>query len=157
MQLLCFQDMSLVVQPCRCHNALLMCNGPAFHNNANESLTLCLWDALVGVVPVHGVYFVTHCVVSCFYAHNPIIFDGPQSSVIMGMLIYVELGQTHQFLATVGRLGAMGLMPCMYLRRLDIRSAQNTLVLHSEEWFGTVGNRMLSWQKDHVEGLKPRD
>lgn len=151
-QLICYDDFTIICRPCECHNHGLLTQSVSVANNMACDWLPLVWQALeLEILPL-GTYFVASWACSMFQNFSPIFF-GRDINGLRGMLINITPENKLSFLHAVARMCDMGITPCMYLRKMLVFGTSSTLVLHSENWFFDVVEISLFWQEMEHERL----
>lgn len=134
LQLMCFDNFNIFCQPCECHGFQLLNNTVSVHTMGPSSLVSYLWTALeLAELPL-GTYVVSSWVASMFYDFAPIFLNREINGVRV-LLINVLQETKLEFLRAVARLLDIGVLPCVYIRKVYVMAEDSTMILFSEPWF----------------------
>lgn len=123
------------------------------HSNQSTDFDIKLWEELEYDEEPVDTYFVAGWASSMFYRFSPVFFTREVEGVC-GMLIHVQPGTRYQFLTAVSKLLDMGVIPCMYLRKMSVFNLNRTVVFHSEKWFSLCSQLHSKWQKEEIKRLR---
>lgn len=148
--LYCLEEMDFELQKCECHGFELrrVCSAVGTQVYSDFGLRLC--TMFQDNLNVWGVYFVAAWACPMFAMFSPVFLHRPVEGV-MGMIIQVspvpESCMFH-FLMAVGQMGAIGSLPCHYLRKLEINESRTKARFSSASWFGECVTALFYWCRD---------
>lgn len=152
LQLMCYENYHILSPSCDCHGFFLLKPSMSVHSNQSTDFDSKLWEELEYQDEPNDTYFVSGWACSMFYRFSPVFFNREVEG-ICGMLIHVQPGTRYQFLTAVAKLLDMGVIPCMYLRKMSVFNLNQTVVFHSEGWFGLCSRMHSQWQKEEIKRL----
>lgn len=144
-QLMCFDEFLIVCHPCDCHGYIMLQSAASVHINYDSDLMLFLWNAFQFDELPRGTYAVAYWAASMFGEFAP-VFLNREVSDVKSLIINVVPSMRMSFLKVVSRLFTMGVIPCMYLRKMVILEEESTLVMCSEPWYSDAIKLYLHWQ-----------
>lgn len=150
LQLMCFESFAIFSEPCDCHGFGLLQSAVSVHNNSPSDLLSMLWPALELEELPHGSYVVTSWVGSMFYELAPVFLNRDVCGIRM-LTINVTSATRFHFLRAVSRLFDLGILPCVYLRKMIVMLDDNSLVLCSEPWYAEAINLYIHWQNAEID------
>ncbi|BBJ21557.1 hypothetical protein ORF22 [Crane-associated adenovirus 1] len=152
LQLLDYENFSVSVDPCSCHAQSIKNFGMSFHTNADSEIYPLLCSALELDFSVAGTYFVVNSVGSMFTSFAPTFFEKKVESA-RGMLINVTPDKQNNFLKCIAQIGDLGLVPCDYLREIDVDTDSEIVRMLVKEWFEVAAVIIVHWQESKVASL----
>ncbi|ABR53682.1 ORF22 [Fowl aviadenovirus 10] len=84
-----------------------------------------------------------------FSSFGPMVVHHLQG--VVGMMIHVPLypiDRRAEFLMVVSQLGALGALPCHYLRKMEISVEHNITRFYAPDWFLESVNLLYDWTRE---------
>ena len=149
MVLACMERMRVVVKNCVCHNYGLRNLGLSVGTGVYCRYGDKLCEGLSEDYGVAGNYFVCAWACAMFSSFGPMVVHHLQG--VVGMMIHVPLypiDRRAEFLMVVSQLGALGALPCHYLRKMEISVEHNITRFYAPDWFLESVNLLYDWTRE---------